>query len=209
VRHEQPQPMIYVAVLFIVLETAHLFSPIALAWTTPGFRQMMLQRPAKFLALPAGALMAALVAPFSLVGWIYYWWNIQHFGAQHFGVMSLWRGRAWRYREFVFALCLVLTFLAMSVPRSSEFYLLAFVLVSVGHWVTDIGLSSYAARRWWFLVGMLALGALGFVWLAPNDHGVARRAIPWIVSARMGLGFVHFLYSRWVWRLIKCGAGQS
>ena len=27
------------------------------------------------------------------------------------------------------------------------------------------------------------------------------RVIPVIICARMGLGFVHFLYDRWVWKL--------
>jgi hypothetical protein len=51
---------------------------------------------------------------------------------------------------------------------------------------------------------MLAAGCLGFVWLFPAPAGVAHRLtlgppLRIILGTRFGLGFVHFLYSRWVW----------
>ena len=74
-------------------------------------------------------------------------------------------------------------------------------VVSVNHWVVDIGLSCRVAKRGWvFVIGVLSVGAIGFVWMVPTSHGMMIRMIPAIVCARLGLGFVHFLYSRWVWQ---------
>lgn len=82
--------------------------------------------------------------------------------------------------------------------------------ISFLHWTTDIGLSVRALRRWWlFLILALVFGALGFAFkTVTTDHHYCGLlpacsvmwSIPLLVSLRFGLGFVHFLYSRWVWR---------
>jgi hypothetical protein len=45
----------------IVLDHAHLVCPIALAWSNRGFRRTMLERPEKYILLPALALILAAV----------------------------------------------------------------------------------------------------------------------------------------------------
>jgi hypothetical protein len=81
---------------------------------------------------------------------------------------------------------------------------------SLNHWLVAIGLSShvYSARcfrlraaGWLFTLAMLFTGAIGFLWLIPTPNGTLLRVVPIVVSARLGFGFVHFLYDRWVWKM--------
>jgi hypothetical protein len=69
-------------------------------------------------------------------------------------------------------------------------------IVSVNHWVVDIGLSCRVARRsWLFIVGVLSAGLMGFLWMMPTPDGTMIRMNSVLICARVGLGFVHFLYS--------------
>jgi hypothetical protein len=105
--------------LFILLETGHSLSPIVLAWTHGGFRRVMVGQPKKYFPLPSGVFAVAIgigaatslgwtslvpgpgalsrltdwANPLPVMVWVYWAWNIYHFGMQHFGVLSLWRGR--------------------------------------------------------------------------------------------------------------------
>lgn len=36
--------------------------------------------------------------------------------------------------------------------------------------------------------------------MVPTPGGMMIRVIPVLICGRLGLGFVHFLYSRWVWK---------
>jgi hypothetical protein len=73
---------------------------------------------------------------------------------------------------------------------------------SFSHWLTDIGLSSRVSRHpWLFITAVLAMGSVGFLWMVPRVDHMATRVIPAVLTARWGLGFVHFLYSRWVWNI--------
>ncbi len=148
---------------------------------------------------------------------------------QDFGVWRLWRkrndtqgksildnwvravfGRDWAttnrdrvVRRAQAAICLALVIFFVEVMRhiTHSLWVMLFVtgLVSVNHWVVDLGLSIRVAR-WWFFPGVLVLGLLGFAWMVPSSNGQMIRMIPWLICARLGLGFVHFLYSRWVWQ---------
>jgi hypothetical protein len=74
-------------------------------------------------------------------------------------------------------------------------------VISVDHWVVDIGLSNrVASHAWLFAGGILVAGAVGFVWMVPTANGMRIVVIQFILGVRYGLGFVHFLYSRWVWQ---------
>ena len=220
--------------IFVLLETGHSLSPIVLAWTHGGFRRVMLSQTRKYVVLPVAVFMIVLVIgavtslgwtslvygpgnlwsltewtnPFPVVVWVYWVWNIYHFGMQHFGVLSLWRGgaRSRRRRFADMALCLIVTAFCMAaLPKLTREEWVGFLLLgafSVNHWVVDIGLSSRVLKRGWlFIVGVLAAGAIGFLLEIPTPNGSLLRAIPILLCARMGLGFVHFLYSRWVWKL--------
>jgi hypothetical protein len=89
--------------------------------------------------------------------------------------------------------------------------IIGIAVYSVNHWVVAIGLSShvYSARclrfrtgAWLYTLAMLMAGAIGFLWLIPTPNGTLLRVvIPVVVSARLGFGFVHFLYDRWVWKM--------
>ena len=240
--------------LFAVLETAHSFSPIVLAWTHKDFRRkVILPKRGKYIGLPAAVFVLAFTVgvavqvrlvpympiskfdptnAFSLLVWGYSAWNLYHFGMQDFGVWRLWRmrngrrqsaeldnsdrtiincfGRSISYdrtiRWLQIAICLGLVIFFVEIMRhiihSLWVMLLITGLVSVNHWVVDIGLSSRVAKRGWvFIVGVLSAGLVGFLWIIPTPNGMMIRMIPLLVCARIGLGFVHFLYSRWVWQL--------
>ena len=109
---------------FILLQTGHSLSPMALAWGHGGFRRVMLQSPAKYLWLPLAALIGSTAAgyvagelwpqprfnpitfkislnsawnPLWGMAAAYFLWNIYHFGKQNFGVMSIYRRNAGGY----------------------------------------------------------------------------------------------------------------
>jgi hypothetical protein len=83
---------------------------------------------------------------------------------------------------------------------------------SVNHWIVDIGLSSRVAG-WWLGVVVILAGTIGFVWIVPTPNGMMIKVMPVVICARLGLGFVHFLYSRWVWKLsdprVRAAIGQN
>jgi hypothetical protein len=140
---------------------------------------------------------------------IYWTWNIYHFGMQNFGVLSLYKRNTprsvdGRVRDGL--LCLGITALGMGLLpyflREKLTFLLLAQGLSFNHWLVDIGLSSRVARHPWVFIGsLLALGSAGFLWLVPRADHIATKPIMAVIAARWGLGFVHFLYSRWVWRL--------
>ena len=109
---------------FVLLQTGHSLSPVALAWGHGGFRRVMLQRPAKYVWLPLAALIGSTAAgyiaaefwpqprfnpitfkialsspwnPLWGMAAAYFLWNIYHFGKQNFGVMSIYRRKAGGY----------------------------------------------------------------------------------------------------------------
>jgi hypothetical protein len=227
-----PSARLWCFALFVLLETGHAFSPIVLAWSHGGFRALMLRQPGKYILLPGMVFLAALSVgmvttwgwtsynfaiphqkdritdltnPFPLMVWLYWAWNIYHFGMQHFGVLRLCNlsigGRHWDV-----ALCLGMTAFGMAaLPILTDDLWVFFLMtgmISLNHWVVDIGLSSRATRHpWLFAGGILLAGAVGFAWMIPTANGMMLLVIPAILGGRYGLGFVHFLYSRWVWQL--------
>ena len=87
--------------------------------------------------------------------------------------------------------------------------MLADLGISLMHWIMDIRLSGYvASHAWLFTMAVLAVGLGGFVWkTVAVDPGLCRPmlactaqfSIPMLLGLRYGLGFWHFLMSRWVW----------
>jgi hypothetical protein len=192
----------------IVLETAHVLSPIVLVWTHAGLRRIAMKEWVKWLAVPLILLGGCFLVPMSWVFGLYWSWNIYHFGMQNFGVVSLYqRDRSADTRVRTWLVCVGLTTLGMGVlpvilHDNISMFLLFTGVFSFNHWLTDIGLCSRVSRRHWLFIGaMLALGTVGFVWLIPRTDHIATWYIPPIIIGRWGLGFVHFLYSRWLWKL--------
>ncbi len=187
--------------LAILCEQAHLVSPVALAWTHPGLRRIALSRPVDALLLPGIALTGALLSPLWLVTWIYWAWNIYHRGAQHYGVLRIFGYRASRW------ICIGGT-AAFIIGGAYLFHYTAWwkwlflFAIDFNHWLVDIGLSARVSRHWWlFLAAVLALGCIGFTFMVPRVTHTAILNIEWVLKARLGAGFVHFIYSRWVWKL--------
>lgn len=163
----------------------------------------------------ASGLITGWDNPFPLLVWFYSGWNLYHFAMQDFGVLVLCTGPVCRRVKMIGCLVGLLgIYIAVGGVNVLGFWRvpglvnawwagpLMIGMVSVNHWVVDIGLSSRVAKRGWvFIAGVLSAGLVGFVWMVPTPGGMMVRMIPVIVCARLGLGFVHFLYSRWVWQL--------
>lgn len=183
--------------LAIMLEQAHVISPIVLAWTHGGLRRIALQRWPRCVAAPIIILVASILSPFWFVWGLYAALNMHHFGAQNFGILSLYR-KGWKSpdaRVIGWLLCVGGTILWMiALPFTA--------ILDWSHWITDITLSSRVSRYWWgFLVAVCLLGCLGFLWLVPRVDHIATHNWPLVIKARWGVGFVHFLYSAWIWKL--------
>jgi hypothetical protein len=184
----------------ILCEQAHVASPIMLAWSHPGLRQIALSRPIETMVLPVVAIIGALASPFWLIWWIYWLWNIYHFGAQHYGVCRIFGLRVPKW------LCVSGTSVIMvggSLLIHAEWWRwVSLVAIDFNHWLFDIGLSSRVSRCWWLFVAVVAVaGCIGFAWKIPRSDHIATMFVPWIIQARWGVGIAHFLYSRWIWKL--------
>jgi hypothetical protein len=206
----------------IVLDHAHLASPMGLAWSNTRMRRTMLAEWKRFIVLPVGCLAAAVIVgllssttrqpAFLALAAAYFVWNLWHFGSQHFGVASLlgWRSGPRWFRQ---ALTIGTTVLVLVLPVFLHVVLLVLLdaLINLAHWLTDISLSARKKARHWalFLSVVLLIGMSGFLWktisIDPRYCGLlpactASYAFPVLLGLRYGLGFVHFLYSRWVWQ---------
>jgi hypothetical protein len=183
--------------------------------------------------------------PFGVMVAIYWWWNVYHFGMQNFGVLSLCRPKRTApsrrpmfrigEREILWPrpvaiLCVAITAFGMVIlPKLVHSPGLGVVFYStlfVNHWIVAIGLPSHVeaslddswprVRAWSFVLGVLLLGAIGFVWSAPAwvwrargysipaqapDYALISHVVPVVLSLRFGLSFVHFLYDRHIWKM--------
>jgi len=89
-----------------------------------------------------------------------------------------------------------------------------FAIIGMNHWMVAIGLASHvhanqrgSSSAAPFVLGLMVAGAvlfsLLFVNLAALGHGFSGAALQFstvIVGLRLGLGFVHFLYDRWLYK---------
>jgi hypothetical protein len=78
-----------------------------------------------------------------------------------------------------------------------------FAVVSLNHWLTAIGLASHIQKRfppYIFAVGLMAGGLVFFCTLFVNFATGALYFTVTAVGLRLSLGFVHFLYDRWVYK---------
>jgi hypothetical protein len=215
------------AVLF--LDSSHLPAPIALAWGHTGFRRRIaLAHKVKYIAVPLIVLaLTTLTVPVTLIFWpgfhpvigrrvgaaldrnvvnpftitltLFMLWNFYHYGSQNFGLWRLWRRGRGR-RRLQRASCVGGTIAGMiALPRIAPVLLPFEVLL---HGLPAIWLAAKASRRpilFWLamlLIGAIITGAL----VAGVLYGSLAIAMV-AVATRVGLGLVHFLYDRWVWRL--------
>jgi hypothetical protein len=145
--------------------------------------------------------------PMPVLVWIYYIWSIYHFGMQNFGIARIYRvrNRLWgsRYIDMI----LLVGGTAFLYAGLQYFYyphwmfFFSMGAISFNHWFAEIGLCGrVSGRPLLFTATVLAIGAIGFVWLKPTPNGNLMNVMPMIICARLGLGFVHFLYDRWIWK---------
>jgi hypothetical protein len=199
--------IVYFLIASAVIQTGHQLSPVALAWSNGGFREMMLAQPVRYLLIPAVAFASAVTLPFHWIANVYTAWNAYHYGMQNFGVLCLWRKP--RQRLLAMAACLAVTVgpmvpVAIWHPQSTLLFAFA-TAMSFNHWIVDIGLSGRVSRHTWlFIGGVLLLGFVGFIWYEPTMHGMHRRSNE-LLPIAMGLGFVHFLYSGGFPYLLRMG----
>lgn len=84
-------------------------------------------------------------------------------------------------------------------------------IIAINHWLTSIGLASHIAdnrRCNGVAIGIMFAGAALFcvLFIDPRTvwmHGLSSAALSFSFAAvafRLGLGFVHFLYDRWIYR---------
>jgi hypothetical protein len=158
--------------------------------------------------------------PFPVLVWIYIIWNMYHFGMQNFGVLALCFPKMPRdaCRFSIKAACVALIVVGMyALPTYMRSWTVAMICVGVfsfNHWIVAIGLCSRVSRHaWLFIAAVCAAGAIGFVWIIPTPQGNLVRVIPVLIAARMGLGLVHFLYDRWIWKMsdpaVRATIGRS
>ena len=194
----------------IVLDHAHLASPIVMAWTNRRFRNHMLERPAKFILLPILCLSAAVWIGahyarhdliFEALLLTYGVWNFLHFCMQNYGLVRVAGGRQW-LAEVIMVATAVALLLPLVLPTLWVAILIG--VVSLLHWVTAIGLAAIFGRwRWWLLGAVFVVGLFGFLWeivIPTNDlPRLVMTGIPLWMAIRAGISFAHFLYDRWIW----------
>lgn len=218
----------YAFAAMVSLDLGHTVAPIIAAWSRQDLRRLMLGRKKQCILWPLAALLVAVAigaatqfgwttydprvphADFMLTDadnfypmlcWGYWLWNIYHFGMQNFGFARLCGLPGSRRTQRIVGLGLTSAAMVAlpHVLRSPPLFLALIATISVNHWIVELDLSSRIAGRWLVPVSLF-LGSIAFMWTIPTENGNLIRVIPWLLSARMGLGFVHFLYDRWLYR---------
>src|SRR5258708_7370359 len=113
--------MIYFFMVLVVLDTAHVLSPMAMAWSRGDFREVMLRYWPQYIIAPFFVLAVSLAAAsqprpvVDAVVTIYFTWNVYHFGAQNYGLLRLLQMRwGWSWRPG-WAFCMAVTIVGMVV----------------------------------------------------------------------------------------------
>jgi len=188
-----------IAMTIMVLETAHVVTPIALAFVRRELGDIVLRKPIKCVGVPLALVAASLVAPASWFAGPYFAWNIFHFGMQNFGVLSLYGIIGDRVKRG--ALCLGVTALGMGLPAlvPNQYYLMFGVgFFGFNHWLADIGLSSRVVRwHWGFIVMVLAIGV---GWLLLRNGPLSAQLAPQIIAFRYAIGMAHFILESEFWK---------
>jgi hypothetical protein len=200
-----------------------------LAWAHPALREIVWSRRREtvwlslclvFVALAIGWLtmhgmtsfdfrghnlwkVTDLTNPLPIMMWIYWLWNGFHFGMQNFGLMRLLGCPLGREETRIIVgggTLLALTISPHVLPWLAVF-ILSEVLISAGHWITEIYLTTKVSPRpLLFLGALLVIGPVAFTFWRPTPHGLVTIA-PIIYCGKIGLGFAHFLYDRCIWKM--------
>lgn len=194
-----PKTALWLAVAIMVLESAHVISPIVLVWGEPELRVIALRSWAKYIAVPIGIMTASFFCPLAWASPVYWTWNVYHFGMQNFGVTSLYLRGHCEIRKW---LCFGVTAFGMGVipwlTQNVYVGLLCTGIFSFNHWLVDVGLSSRVSRRRYLFIAAVLVA--GIAWLLLRNGPLSVKLVPQIIVIRYGFGFVHFLYEGWIWR---------
>jgi hypothetical protein len=183
--------------MMVLIEWAHIVSPVVLAWSHPGLRQIALSRPVETLLLPAIGFASCILGPFAVVQWTRYAWHCWHFGSQHYGVCRL---LGWRVNRWAIVIPTAGIMASVFVIHLTWWRWLVIIAIDLQHWLVDVGLSTVVARwRWAFLGALIILGVAGLYWKTIQLH--YQDILMLTMKARWGLDVTHYLYSRWVWKL--------
>ena len=196
-----PLPTKAISAVLLCVNFGHALSPIALAWSHRGFRAVMLQRPSKYIGIPAAVLFTGTVAAVGtwlffpafqphhvvlekvklaelsvpLVLWanIYAIWNLYHAGAQNFGILCLYRGRGFA------PLRRKLVVLAVCVA----------ITIAAGHELSRIFPSQVLIL---FCLGLVTVNHwLAAIGLSAHVHAQHKDCSPvWFAAGTIGLGAV-------------------
>lgn len=211
--------MTTVLTAFILLDMAHVLSPLALSWLHGGLRRVMLDDPGKYIVpsvvlfsagaavslamgfgalkyVPASKALGDFSIPSSMLK-LYLLWNVWHYSAQNMGVLQL------IYRNKFINLPVAL------IGTTAAFWISPIAL-SVVHWLTDIGLSGYVLRRRGlvllvFLALIFAGSPVALLWETTHNGEIWDRAltpfVTMLLGLRMSVSGAHFLTSGLIWRL--------
>jgi hypothetical protein len=213
--------------LWAVVETAHALSPILMVWTHRELRIIARRRWVGFVALPGAFFAATVLAglatsagftsyrgdlfqvtgytnPFPILMWLYWGWNIFHFGRQNFGVLSIYlKNLGQPRRPWVdSSVCVLLTAIIMTKTEYDSPLILLAVVLKLSHWITELGLTSLVAEVRWqsFMLVAVAAGVVGLLWYPGNAVEFARTNEPFLLSLAIGLFFAHAIYDQLVWK---------
>jgi hypothetical protein len=214
--------MIYFFTALVILDTAHVLSPMVMAWSRGDFRAVMLRHWPRYILVPVGALAISLAtasqsyAVVDALVTIYFAWNVWHFASQNYGLLRLLQMRRARRvkfsahtgwasfltsRPFVMAVTIV-GMVVWPVLANDPWHwrLINLAIFAIPHWVSEIFLTSWASTRWKIFAPLiLAAGCVGLIWVTPRATGMPVVGALW-VCWRTGLGFVHFIYDGLLWR---------
>lgn len=167
-----PVPISVLFAAFLALNSAHLVAPVVMAWSHDGFRQVMLRRKTKFIAVPltiialgaAAGLTVGKTFPINPVtlgvqvrDWsdyarpliallpVYFAWNAFHYGMQNYGFLRLYRpagDRALAMQIAMFATLFGLVIIP-TIIHQQQVFLFLFGAVIVNHQLAAIGLSAH------------------------------------------------------------------
>ena len=184
-----------------ILDGAHIVSPMVLAWSHTGLRQIVSREWVRHIVIPIGVMIVVLVFPRTWVTGPLFAWNIFHYGMQHFGVASL--CKLGKDRELRALICVGGTALCMGVVPfvfpNYYFNMLLWSVFTLTHGLTDIGLSSRVARWHWGFVGLVLM--ISISWFLLRNGPLSVRVVPHIIDVRNGIVLMHFIYSARIWKL--------
>ena len=118
--------------------------------------------------------------------------------------MAIMLWREWREARLCAARIVLILTNGVGMGTAMFWWLGGVGIVSMNHWLVAIGLAGHASRRPWLLpLAVILAGIVLFCALFPDVRHLAvpTRVAAWAIAFRLALGFVHFLYDRWVWKL--------